>query len=92
MSERKPILTGEQWNEIRPLIPPRPPRLKGGPPPDEHRACLEAILLIVKIGGEVDPSVESKDGLPGSEVVLDHRVRAELCSEKAQSGFFFAPI
>ena len=50
MGVRKPMLTDEQWEKIRPLIPPRPPRPKGGRPPADDRACLEGILWVLKTG------------------------------------------
>ena len=50
MSVRKPMLTDEQWEKIRPLIPPRSPRPEGGRPPADDRACLEGILWILKTG------------------------------------------
>jgi transposase len=50
MGVRQPMLTDEQWEKIRPLIPPRPPKPKGGRPPAPDRACLEGILWILKTG------------------------------------------
>lgn len=50
MGVRKPMLTDEQWEKIRPLIPPRPPRPKGGRPPAGDRDCLEGILWVLKTG------------------------------------------
>ena len=50
MGVRKPMLTDEQWEKIRPLIPPRPPRPKGGRPPADDRDCLEGILWVLKTG------------------------------------------
>lgn len=50
MRVRKPMLTDEQWEKIRPLIPPRLPRPKGGRPPAEDRACFEGILWVLKTG------------------------------------------
>jgi len=50
MSVREPMLTDEQWEKIEPLIPPRPPRPKGGRPPVDDRPCLEGILWILKTG------------------------------------------
>ncbi len=50
MSKRVVYLTDEQWEKIRPLIPPRPPRQKGGRPPAPDRACLEGILWVLKTG------------------------------------------
>ena len=50
MRRRQRMLTDEQWEKIRPLIPPRPPRPKGGRPPADDRACFEGILWILKTG------------------------------------------
>ena len=50
MGMRQPMLSDEQWEMIEPLIPPRPPRPKGGRPPADDRACLEGILWILKTG------------------------------------------
>ena len=50
MSLRKPMMTDEQWEKIKPLIPVRPPRPKGGRPPADDRACFEGILWILKTG------------------------------------------
>jgi len=50
MSVREPMLTDEQWEKIRPLIPPKPLRPKGGRPPADDRACFEGILWILKTG------------------------------------------
>ncbi|MCA1961888.1 MAG: transposase [Desulfomonile sp.] len=62
MGVRKPMLTDEQWEKIRPLIPPRPPRPKGGRPPADDRACLEGILWILKTGaGRQDLPAEYPD-------------------------------
>ncbi len=35
----------ELWERVRPLIPERPPHLKGGRPSEEDRQMLSAILL-----------------------------------------------
>ena len=50
MGMRQPMLTDEQWEKIKPLIPPGPPKPKGGRPPAPDRACLEGILWILKTG------------------------------------------
>ena len=42
------ILTDEQWNRIRPLLPPQ--RRKTGRPAKDHRAMVEAILWIDRTG------------------------------------------
>ena len=46
----KPLLTDELWQRIQPLIPPRPPRPKGGRPPVEDRAALTGILFVLRTG------------------------------------------
>jgi transposase len=50
MSVREPMLTDEQWEKIKPFVPPRPPRPKGGRPPADDRLCFEGILWILKTG------------------------------------------
>jgi transposase len=42
------ILTDEQWNRIRPLLPPQRP--KTGRPAKDHRTVVEAILWIDRTG------------------------------------------
>ena len=46
----KPLLTDELWERIQPLLPPEPPRPKGGRPRVPDRACLTGILFILKTG------------------------------------------
>lgn len=42
------ILTDEQWNRIRPLLPPQRPKM--GRPAKDHRTMVEAILWIDRTG------------------------------------------
>jgi transposase len=44
------LLTDAQWEEIRPLLPKRPPRPRGGRPPAPDRKVLEGILWILRSG------------------------------------------
>lgn len=44
------LLDDELWGIIQPLLPPRPPRPKGGRPPADDRACLTGILFILRTG------------------------------------------
>ena len=44
------LLTDELWNRIAPLIPPEPPKPKGGRPRVGARACLLGILFVLKTG------------------------------------------
>jgi transposase len=45
------LLPDELWQEIEPLLPPRPPASpKGGRPPVENRDALRGILFIARSG------------------------------------------
>ena len=44
------LLTDAQWEKIRPLLPKRPPRPRGGRPPSPERKVLEGILWILRSG------------------------------------------
>jgi transposase len=46
----KPLLTDELWQRIAPLLPPEPPKPKGGRPRVPDRACLTGILFVLKTG------------------------------------------
>jgi len=46
----KPILPDELWELIRPLLPPEPPKPKGGRPRVPDRACLTGILYVLRTG------------------------------------------
>ena len=43
-------LTDELWDEVRPLLPERPPRPKGGRPPVDDRKCMAGILHVLRTG------------------------------------------
>jgi len=44
------LLTDAQWEKIRPLLPKRPKRPKGGRPRKDDRKVLEGILWILRSG------------------------------------------
>jgi transposase len=46
----KPLLTDELWAIVEPLLPPTPPRPKGGRPRVPDRACLTGILFVLRSG------------------------------------------
>lgn len=46
----KPLLPDALWNRIEPLMPPRPPRPKGGRPRVSDRAALTGILFVLTTG------------------------------------------
>jgi transposase len=46
----KPLVTDELWEVIEPLLPPEPPKPKGGRPRVEDRAALTGILFVLKAG------------------------------------------
>jgi transposase len=46
----RPLVSDALWREITPLLPPHPPRPKGGRPPVPDRAALTGILFVLKSG------------------------------------------
>lgn len=46
----KPLVPDELWAIIEPLLPPHPPRPKGGRRPVDDRACFAGILFVLKTG------------------------------------------
>jgi transposase len=46
----KPLLTDELWAVVAPLLPPTPPKPKGGRPRLSDRAALTGILFVLKSG------------------------------------------
>ena len=46
----KPLVTNELWALIHPLLPPEPPKPKGGRPRVLDRDALEGILFVLKTG------------------------------------------
>jgi transposase len=45
-----PLVPDELWEIIEPLLPPEPPKPKGGRPRVPDRACLTGILFVLKSG------------------------------------------
>src|SRR2546422_3496688 len=46
----KPLIPDELWEVIEPLLPPEPPKPKGGRPRISNRAALTGILFVLKTG------------------------------------------
>jgi transposase len=46
----KPLLPDALWSRIEPLLPPEPPKPKGGRPRTPDRGCLTGILFVLKTG------------------------------------------
>jgi len=46
----KALLSDELWEVIEPLVPPQPPKPKGGRPRISDRAVLTGILFVLKTG------------------------------------------
>ena len=46
----KPLISDELWQIIEPLLPPEPPKPKGGRPRLSNRAALSGIVFVLKTG------------------------------------------
>jgi transposase len=46
----KPLVSDELWNVIAPLLPPEPPKPKGGRPRVPDRAALTGIIFVLRTG------------------------------------------
>ena len=46
----KPLVSNELWNTIAPLLPPEPPKPKGGRPRVPDRAALTGIVFVLRSG------------------------------------------
>jgi transposase len=46
----KPLVSDELWEAIEPLLPPEPPKPKGGRPRVPDRAALAGIVFVLKSG------------------------------------------
>ena len=46
----KPLVTDELWALVEPLLPPEPPKPKGGRPRIPDRAALTGIVFVLKSG------------------------------------------
>ena len=46
----KPLVSDEFWELMRPLLPPEPPKPKGGRPRIADRQVLSGILFVLKTG------------------------------------------
>lgn len=47
---REAQLNDRLWERVRPLLPPAPPRPKGGRPRADDRACFEGIVYVLRNG------------------------------------------
>jgi len=46
----KPLVSDELWALVAPLLPPEPPKPKGGRPRVPDRKCLTGIIFVLKTG------------------------------------------
>ncbi len=46
----KELVSDELWEIIEPLLPPEPPKPKGGRPRVDNRAALSGIIFVLKSG------------------------------------------
>jgi transposase len=47
---RKPLVSDELWAALRPLLPPEPPKPRGGRPRCDDRAALAGIIFVLRSG------------------------------------------
>ena len=47
---RKPLVTDELWAALEPLLPPAPPKPRGGRPRCDDRAALAGIIFVLRSG------------------------------------------
>ena len=52
----KELVTDELWEIIEPLLPPEPPKPRGGRPRVEDRAALAGIIFVIKSGIPCSPA------------------------------------
>jgi transposase len=50
MGMSKPLVSDELWAIVAPLLPPEPPKPKGGRPRVPDRAALTGIIFVLKTG------------------------------------------
>ena len=46
----KPLVSDDLWAVVAPLLPPEPPKPKGGRPRVPDRACLTGIIFVLRSG------------------------------------------
>ena len=46
----KPLVSDALWERVAPLLPPEPPKPKGGRPRMPDRACLSGIIFVLRTG------------------------------------------
>lgn len=46
----KPLVSDDLWAIVEPLLPPEPPKPKGGRPRVPDRACLTGIIFVLRTG------------------------------------------
>ena len=46
----KPLVSDALWKEVEPLLPPAPPRPRGGRPRLPDRAVLAGIVFVLRTG------------------------------------------
>src|SRR5918997_332959 len=62
----KPLVSDELWALVAPLLPPEPPKPKGGRPRVPDRACLAGIIFVLKSGipwGMLPPELGRGSGM-----------------------------
>ena len=70
----KPLVSDALWEIIEPLLPPEPPKPKGGRPRVPDRAALSGIIFVLKSG--IPWEMRPQEMGCGSGVTCWRRLRA----------------
>ena len=74
MGMSKPLVSDELWAIVAPLLPPEPPKPKGGRPRVPDRAALTGIIFVLKTGIQWEMLPQEMEC--GSGVTCWRRLRA----------------
>ena len=73
MSMAKPLVSDDLWAIVAPLLPPEPPKPKGGRPRVPDRACVTGIIFVLKSGSHWEMLPQEMGG--GSGMTCWSRLR-----------------
>jgi transposase len=70
-----PLVSDDRWALVEPLLPPHPPRPKGGRPPVPDRACVTGIVFVLKTGIQWEDLPQDRILTPSFSCVRTHKTR-----------------